>query len=119
MKFLIDENISPEVSNIIKDYGYTAFHVNELKSKNDQRISDDQIRHYTLHKNFILISKDDDFVKSFISRKVPEKLVFLFNLNENRLLVNRIKDLCSLLPEVLKAHDFIEINPLEIRTPLS
>ncbi|WP_420318799.1 DUF5615 family PIN-like protein [Ekhidna sp.] len=119
MKFIIDENISPQVADIFRSHGLQAFHINEMKSHKNQRVVDDQLRRLTIQKGYIIVTKDDDFVKSYVSRKVPEKLVFIYGINEKEPLLARMQEVVPQLSALLETHDFIEIKPNEIRLPFS
>lgn len=119
MKFLIDENITPDLVSIFRDEGLTAFHINELKSHSKQRVLDDQLRRLAIQKGYIIVTKDDDFVSSFVSRKVPEKMVFLYGLNSKDVLLSRVGYVIGKLSSWLKIHDFIEIRTDNIRFPFS
>lgn len=119
MRFLIDENISPDATEIFIAHGLNACHINELKANQKQRVADDQLRRLSIQKGFIIVSKDDDFVHSFVDRKVPEKLVFLFALDHKPQLMNRLNEVVPLLHELVQKHDFIEVNKKEIKFPFS
>ena len=119
MKFIIDENLSPQVSAIFRTHGLDAYHINEMKAHQKQRVIDDQLRRLSIQKGYIIVTKDDDFVKSFVSRKVPEKMVFIYGLNEKEPLLSRIKEVAPQLSALLETHDFIEVNENEIRFPFS
>ena len=119
MKFLIDENITPELATIFNERNLSAFHINDLKSKKTQRVSDDQLRRLAIQKEYIIVTKDDDFVKSFVSRKVPEKMIFLYELNNKNVLLERMKQIINLLPDWIQNHDFIEVKRKEVRFPFS
>ncbi len=119
MKFIIDENISPAVVEIFRDHSLTAYHVNELKKHAKHRIIDDQLRRLAIQKAHIIITKDDDFVKSYVNRKVPEKMVFLHGLDTKDLLISRFKELVPQLEVLIKKYDFIEVNQQEIKFPFS
>ena len=119
MKFIIDENLSPELTSIFSDAGLEAYHINEMKAHSKQRILDDQLRRLTIQKGYIIVTKDDDFVKSYVSRKVPEKLIFIYGLNKKESLLKRMQEVVSQLKELVLIHDFIEINTVEVRFPLS
>ena len=54
-----------------------------------------------------------------MSRKVPEKLVFIFGLNEKEPLLSRMKEVAPDLEFLLISHDFIEVNDIEVRFPFS
>ena len=119
MRFIIDENIPPDAVHVLRAHQLEAFHVNNLKAHKKHRIVDDQLRRLTIQKGHILITKDDDFVKSYVDRKVPEKLIFLYgsqNKSEDLTLIKKVAPKASLL---LQMHDFIEVRPEEIRFPFS
>lgn len=119
LKFIIDENITPEVIPLFKQAGLDAHHVNEMKSHHKQRITDDQLRGLTLRKGYVIVTQDDDFVKSYVDREVPEKLIFMYDLNHKESLLSRIKEVIPEISTLLVEHNFIEINPTEIRFPFS
>lgn len=119
MKFIIDENISPELVTVFHNAGLNAWHINELKTHQKQRIIDDQLRRLSIQKGCIIVTKDDDFVHSFVDRKVPEKLIYLYGLNKKESLLLRLNEIVNRLPDLVLDHDFIEINPSEIRFPFS
>ena len=119
MKWLIDENLPPSLTKILRVAGIAAHHVNELKSHNKQQIKDDQLRKLTMQKGYLIITKDDDFVKSYVDRKVPEKMIFVYGLQEKEQLLTRMGEIAHLLPKLTETHDFIEITEKEIRFPLS
>lgn len=118
-KFIIDENISPEIATLFKQAGLEAYHVNELKGHQKQRITDDQLRRLTLQKGYIIVTKDDDFVKSYVSREVPEKLIFLHGLDNKESLIKRMATVIPKIIQLIEEHNFIEINENEIRFPFS
>ena len=119
MKFLIDENLTPDLVKLFLEKGLNAYHVNELKGRKSQRIIDDQLRRLTLNRNYIIMTKDDDFVKSFVDRKVPEKLIYIIRLDQKEAILHRMEDIVGELPDLMELHDFIEINPTELRFPFS
>jgi predicted nuclease of predicted toxin-antitoxin system len=119
MKFIIDENLPPILCSLFRAANLEAYHVNEMKARQKQRVADDQLRRLAIQKNYVIVTKDDDFVKSFVSRKVPEKVVFIYGINEKESLLSRLKEVIPLLSYFLKSHDFIEVNEREIRFPFS
>ena len=119
MKFIIDENISPQVAAIFRSFGLSATHINEMKSNKKQRVVDDQLRRLAIQKGYIIVTKDDDFVKSYVSRKVPEKLVYIYGINEKEPLLSRMKEVAPQISSLLETHDFIEVNDREVRFPFS
>lgn len=119
ISYLIDENLSPELIEIFKKQGLHAYHVNHIKRHKNQRVKDDQLRRITLNKKVVIVTKDDDFVKSFVARKVPEKLIFIFGMDKKKELLERMVFCVPMLRELMEKHDFIEINADEIKTPFS
>lgn len=117
--FIIDENITPDAVGIFKEAGLIAHHVNELKRHSRQRITDDQIRKLNLQKGYVLVTKDDDFVHSFVNRKVPDKLIFLYGMDSKDILITRLSSLVAKVPDLISQHDFIEVNPGEVKFPFS
>lgn len=119
MKFIIDENLTPALAELFRIIGLNAHHVNEMKAQKKQRVIDDQLRRLAIQKGYVIVTKDDDFVKSYVSRKVPEKLVYIHGLNEKEPLLSRMKEVAPRLSSLLESHDFIEVNDREIRFPFS
>ncbi|WP_424961070.1 DUF5615 family PIN-like protein [Ekhidna sp.] len=119
MKFVVDENLPPVLAETMRALSLNAMHVNEMKARKKQRVIDDQLRRLAIQKGYVIITKDDDFVKSYVSRKVPDKLVFIHGLNEKKPLLSRMKEVAPQLSLLLETHDFIEVNDREIRFPFS
>ena len=119
MVFIIDENITPEAVKLFRSHHLEAHHVNDLKSSKHQRIVDDQLRRLSIQKGYVIVTKDDDFIKSFVDRKVPEKLIFLFGGKAKGDDLLQIQKVTPLLPSLLKTHDFVEVGMREIRFPFS
>ncbi len=119
MKFIIDENLSPELVELFQSEHLEAYHVNDMKSHQKQRIIDDQLRRLAIRKGYIIITKDDDFVKSFVDRKIPEKLIYVFGLDTKEDLMSRFKEIITQLRSLVESHDFVEINIKELKFPFS
>ena len=111
--------MSPDVVLVFREKGLEAYHINELKSHSKQRVVDDQLRRLTIQKGYIIVTKDDDFVRSFVSRKVPEKIIFLYGLDSKVMLLKRMKEIVDELEGWLFMHDFIEVRESEVRFPFS
>lgn len=119
MKYIIDENLPPELAIMFRNYDLVAFHINEMKAHSKHRVTDDQIRRVSLRNGSVIVTRDDDFVKSFVSRKVPEKLIYLYGFDRKETLMVRIEEVVSQLEKWIANHDFVEINPKEVRFPFS
>ncbi|MFY0686365.1 MAG: DUF5615 family PIN-like protein [Cyclobacteriaceae bacterium] len=110
MKFLIDENLPPEIPRLFLERGYYAVHINDLKTSSITKISDDRIRHFSLFKNYVVVTKDDDFVKSYVSRRVPEKVVFIYHSGIKKELIEIVHKHLDKAIELIRASDFVELN---------
>lgn len=119
MRFLIDENLSPELITVFEAHGLKAHHVNQMKGHKKQRIRDDQLRRLTINSDYVIVTKDDDFVKSFVDRKVPEKVVFIFGLENKSELLHKMDMYMDELKSLIQTQDFLEINAEKIRTPFA
>lgn len=119
MKFIIDENLTPELADLFRDQHLNAYHVNELKANQKQLVIDDQLRRLAIQKGYVIVTKDDDFVKSYVSRKVPDKMVYIHGLDKKESLLSRMKEVIPQIESLLETHDFLEVNEKEIRFPFS
>jgi predicted nuclease of predicted toxin-antitoxin system len=115
--FVIDENLSPKLVPIHKGQA-KAIHINQLKPTKKAVIKDDLIRKLSLEHRFVLVTKDDDFVKSWVDRKVPDKLIYIFdNFDDMNTLLISYQEHFPLLENLIACHDFIEFSSGGIRTP--
>jgi predicted nuclease of predicted toxin-antitoxin system len=115
--FLYDENLSPR---LVQQHQPSrgAIHINQLKPSKSAVIKDDLIRKLSLNETFVLVTKDDDFVKSWVSRRVPEKLIFIYDDFQNlQTLINSYKKHIPLLEILTIEYDFIEFSNKGIRMP--
>lgn len=72
MKFLCDVHIPYALISFLKKKYCNAYHVNDVLS---DRASDFKIASYADDNDCIVITKDEDFKKSFILFNTPKKLV--------------------------------------------
>ena len=117
--YLIDENLTPELAELFRTAGLHAAHVNELKTNQKQRVIDDQLRRLAIRKGYVIVTKDDDFVKSYVSREVPERMIFIHGMEKKEVLLERMKMVIPQLESLILQHPFIEINNRVIRFPFS
>lgn len=75
MKYLIDAQISFKLANHLKNKGYDVIHTNDLVNKDSS--TDNEIREFALSQNRIIISKDSDFLDSYLINRIPEKLLLI------------------------------------------
>lgn len=74
MKFLLDQNLSPQTTQFLRQLGITVIDVREvgLDGKSDQEIYD-----YALLNKLVIITFDHEFGYTYLARKDLEALVIL------------------------------------------
>jgi predicted nuclease of predicted toxin-antitoxin system len=73
MKFLVDAQLPRRFANWLKDAGHDALHTLDLPKKN--RTSDSELIARAMQEGRIVISKDADFVQSFLVTGEPALLL--------------------------------------------
>lgn len=81
MKYLIDNAISPKVSEMLRANGYDSLHVRELGM---DRLPDDLIFEYAAKDGWTVISVDTDFGTLLASRRSRQPSVVLLRRSGNR-----------------------------------
>ena len=61
-KFLIDENLSPELKKVFEDWGFKAVHVNETQLKGE---SDYKVVNYAQKHGYTVVTRDREFGEVF------------------------------------------------------
>ncbi len=75
MKFIVDAHLPKKLSDFLVWKGYDSIHTLDLPCGN--RTKDSAINQITMDEKRILISKDLDFIESFLISKRPYKLIYL------------------------------------------
>jgi len=109
MTFFIDAQLPRRLTYWLRQAGYEAVH--SLDLPNGNRTQDDQINTLSIKKQWIVISKDSDFVDSFLIQGKPYKLLLLAtgnikNIELEQLFFNYFDKIASLF----ESHHFIELN---------
>jgi predicted nuclease of predicted toxin-antitoxin system len=86
MKFLIDAQLPPSLKNLFLSKGYDCLHTLDLELKNDT--PDAIINSLSVNEQRIVITKDSDFLESFMLKNEPYKLILvkLGNTSKNELI---------------------------------
>lgn len=100
MKFLVDAQLPYGLKQFIESEGFDAIHTNDLPLK--EKTTDQEILNISEKENRIVITKDKDFLDSYILSNRPEKLIIVTSGNKpNKELFNgfksNFKEICSLL----------------------
>lgn len=109
MKFLVDAQLPVRIAHFLQNAGYDTIHTKDLPLKN--ATSDTEINRLSLSEKRIVITKDKDFLESFILSKKPYKLLLITtgNISNNELeslFVKNIEQLTTLLSN----HQLIEMS---------
>ena len=86
MKFLIDAQLPMRLARLLQLAGYDTIHTLNLPQKNST--SDNEINSFSILDNRIVVSKDRDFMDSFLIQQKPYKLLLITtgNISNNELL---------------------------------
>ncbi|HZH91380.1 MAG TPA: DUF5615 family PIN-like protein [Pyrinomonadaceae bacterium] len=109
MKFLVDAHLPRRLASRLREAGHEAIHTLDLPLGN--RTPDSMINEMSSQGGYVVVTKDADFVNSFLLHRTPSKLLLvstgnisnvelesLFSLNLNNIAIQ------------LDIFDFIEIN---------
>ena len=109
MKFLIDAQLPVRIARFLQNAGYDTIHTKDLTLKN--ATSDTEINRLSLLEKRIVITKDKDFLESFILSKKPYKLLLITtgNISNNDLEILFVKNL-ERLTTLLNNHQLIEMS---------
>lgn len=109
MKFLVDAQLPQRLSNFLKQSGYDALHTRELPTGNST--PDAVINEISLHNQRIVITKDDDFVQSFLLQQKPYKLLLVATGNiKNAELEDLFRQNLSQLTEIFETSSYVELG---------
>ena len=109
MKFIVDAQLPYQVALFIRQKGFNVLHTNDLPDK--ERTSDNYIRNISLLENRVVITKDSDFVDSFMLKSIPKKLFLITTGNiRNKQLLSLLELNWDKAIDRLKSSDMIEMN---------
>ena len=109
MKFLIDAQLPRRLATELKQAGFEATHTLELPEGN--RTADQALIKISISAQSALVTKDSDFVQSFLLKQEPWKLLLVSTGNiTNNDLMNLFHLNIVQIAESFKTFDFIELN---------
>lgn len=109
MKFLIDAQLPRRLAAELKQAGFEATHTLELPEGN--RTTDQALIKLSIADHAVLITKDSDFVQSFLLKREPWKLLLVSTGNiSNDELMKLFQVNISQIAEALAAFHFVELN---------
>lgn len=109
MKFLVDAQLPIRLARFLESAGYDTIHTQDLPNLN--ATSDIQINTISIRDERIVITKDSDFLNSFLTIEEPFKLLLVTtgnikNLELEALFTANLK----VLVELLESHSYIEMS---------
>jgi len=113
VKFIIDAQLPRTLSDFLNRSGYQSLHTLDLPFKN--KTQDSQIAKIANLENRILISKDNDFLESFLIKSEPRKLILIKTGNiPNKELIKLFSDNFDILIKMISRSNFVEISKTDI-----
>jgi predicted nuclease of predicted toxin-antitoxin system len=112
--YLIDANLPFKLTFLLKEKGFKVLHTDQLPNK--ERTSDKEIREIASKENYIIITKDSDFLDSYLLQGSPKKLLLVTTGNiVNKKLLSLIELHFIRIDELFNEYDLIELNETEVR----
>jgi predicted nuclease of predicted toxin-antitoxin system len=109
MKFLVDAQLPVRLARVLQSAGWDTIHTQDLPRRN--ATPDSEINFLSIQESRIVITKDRDFLDSFMIKQQPYKLLILTtgNINNNQL-VDLFMNNLPQLAELFQEHSLIEMN---------
>ncbi len=113
MKFMVDAQLPKLLSAFLNSKGFDAVHTLDLPNQNNSQ--DDEVILFADNENRIVISKDSDFLVSFLIMGKPHKLLLVStgNIKNKELLSVFDKNLIA-ISEIFKRSNLLEITEFEL-----
>jgi predicted nuclease of predicted toxin-antitoxin system len=109
MKFLIDAQLPRRMAHWLSETGHDARHTLDLPLGN--RTSDSEVIACSLREHRIVVTKDDDFVQSFLLSGQPTHLLLVATGNiANAELESLVRRNFVRIEAAFAVHRFIELN---------
>lgn len=109
MKFLVDAQLPRRLVYRLRDAGHDALHTLDLPLRN--RTEDEEINERSISESRIVITKDADFVNSFLLSGEPRKLLLVSTGNiTNADLEDIFVPQMSAIAATFDAYDYLELT---------
>ena len=113
MKFIVDAQLPRRLARELAASGHDAVHTLDLPAAN--RTQDKDIVALAILENRVVVTKDNDFVTSFLLRGTPPKLLLVSTGNiSNDALSKLLEANKTALENAFNTHDFVELSALTI-----
>jgi len=113
MKFVVDAQLPKALSDLLNYRGHDSIHTLELANQN--ATVDQVIARLSIDEERILITKDNDFVESYLLNSEPRKLIMVRTGNiPNKILLKIFDDNLQFIESLMSRSNLIEITRTEI-----
>jgi predicted nuclease of predicted toxin-antitoxin system len=113
MKFIVDAQLPRRLARELASSGHDTVHTLDLPAAN--RTQDKDIVALAIRENRVVVTKDNDFVTSFLLRGTPPKLLLISTGNiSNDALSKLLEANKTALENAFSTHDFVELSALTI-----
>jgi len=113
VRFIIDAQLPKSLSDFLKYRGHDSIHTLELPKQNNTK--DQNIIELALEQERIVVTKDNDFLESFLLSSKPEKLIIVKTGNiPNSALLKIFADNLDFINLAFSRSNLIEITRTEI-----
>lgn len=113
MKFLVDAQLPRLVTELLRAQGHDAVHTLDLPAAN--RTTDEEINRISLAEERVVVTKDVDFVDSFLLAGKPWKLLWVTTGNiRNRDLLAILGTLGSQWDPLFAAASYVEMTHTDL-----
>ena len=100
MKFLVDAQLPQRLARWLQSEGYQAIHTRDLPDGN--RTVDATLNGISIQELCVLVTKDEDFIDTFLLRRQPYKLLLVATGNITNSDLERSKTIWSKLSKLLR-----------------
>ena len=109
MKFLIDAQLPRRIARFLRSEGYDAIHTQDLPDGN--ATSDTEINRISIQEQRVVVTKDADFVQSFLLQQKPYKLLLVATGNiKNSELEDVLQKNINQLVDLFESHSYLELG---------
>ena len=109
MRFLVDAQLPRRLARWLQDKGHDALHTHDLPAGN--RTEDADVNNLSLRERRVMVTKDTDFVDTFLLARKPHKLLLVATGNiGNADLEGLFQRNLQAIVSALDASDYVELG---------
>lgn len=113
MNFLVDAQLPRQLALLLKEHGYDAVHTLDLAEGN--RTTDSRINELSVSEQRVVITKDADFVNSFLILKQPYKLLLVSTGNiSNKEFMGIFTNNLPQIISALAIYEYLELTRISL-----